>query len=87
MLINKRKHWVNDIYLKRDEEGKYVTLFKELKEQPLKFYEYFRMTPSTFEYILYGISRRLEKYSNFRNCIDPKQKLTVTLRLFIIIVI
>lgn len=80
MLISKKKYWVNEMYLKRDQEGEYVTLFKDLKKQPTKFYEYFRMTPTTFEYILNRISKRLKKYSPFRKCIDPEEKLTVTLR-------
>lgn len=80
LMKKKRQYWVNDIFLTRDQEGEYVTLFKDLKEQPQKFYEYFRMLPSTFNYILNRIHQRLQTYSNFRKTIDPREKLTVTLR-------
>uniref|UniRef100_A0A6P7G3T0 Uncharacterized protein LOC114333878 n=1 Tax=Diabrotica virgifera virgifera TaxID=50390 RepID=A0A6P7G3T0_DIAVI len=81
MLLKKKKqYWVNDLYIRRDEEGEYVTLFEPLKKQPTKFFEYFRMSPLTFEYLLEKLHSRLEKYSNFRKCIEPEQKLMVTLR-------
>jgi hypothetical protein len=34
----------------------------------------------TFEYILNAIKSDLTKYSNFRRCIEPEEKLAVTLR-------
>lgn len=80
ILDQKRQYWVNDIYKSRDKDGEYFTLCKELKRQPKKFFEYFRMLPSTFEYLLNKTHDKLEKYSTFRKCIEPRQKLTVTLR-------
>lgn len=59
MIFDKKKIWINDIYKTRDIDGEYVNLFKELSKQPIKFFEYFRLLPSTFEYI---ISRIHDKY-------------------------
>lgn len=80
LIMKKRKYWVNDLYARRGEESEYVKLFNELRQQPTKFFEYFRMTSSTFDYILNRIKPRIQKYSNFRECIRPIEKLTITLR-------
>lgn len=81
----KRKYWVNDLYKTRKTESEYVRLFNELKQQPSKFFQYFRMSESTFDYILHKIERRIQKHSNFRECIEPREKLTITLRWVFII--
>jgi len=76
----KKKVWVNTIYEDRERFGKFHTLFPKLLEQPVKFYEYMRMTPKTFFYVLEKIRSQLQKYSNFRICITPEEILVVTLR-------
>jgi len=48
-------------------------------EQALKFFQYFRMGPDTFWYILHNIRPYIEKQSNFRKCISPEERLAVTL--------
>lgn len=78
--MKRRKYWVNDLYARRGEDSEYVKLFDELRLQPPKFFEYFRMSSSTFDYILNRITPRIQKYSNFRECIGPREKLTITLR-------
>lgn len=78
--MKRRKYWVNELYTRRNEESEYVKLLDELRQQPRKFFEYFRMSLSTFEYILNRIKPRIERYSNFRECIGPEEKLTITLR-------
>lgn len=81
LIIKKRKkYWVNPLYARRGEESEYVRIFEELRQQPTKFFEYFRMSLSTFEYILKRIKPRIQKYCNFRECIGPREKLTITLR-------
>lgn len=80
MLENTRKNWVNDIYEKREEHGEFHLLFDDLLQQSQKFFEYFRMLPETFNYILSQIYERLEKQSNFRKCVDPRENLSITLR-------
>jgi len=83
LLLTKKKEkqfWVNDIFEEREKFGEFHTLFPKLLAQPIKFFEYMRMSPSTFYYILEKIQPFLEKQSNFRKCITPAEKLTVTLR-------
>lgn len=71
---------VNHLFAARDDKGEFQMLFQDLSDNPQKFFEYFRMRPTTFEYILKGIEERITKYSNFRECISAKQRLSVTLR-------
>lgn len=75
-----RTEHVNPIFGSRDGKGEFELLFKDLCDQPERFFEYFRMKPETFEYILQGIEERITKFSNFRKCIPAQQRLAVTLR-------
>lgn len=49
MIVDqKRKYWVmNYVNVNRYKHGEYIKLFKELKKQPKKFFEYFRISPFT----------------------------------------
>jgi hypothetical protein len=64
----------------REKCGVIHTLFPVLLEQALKFFQYFRMGPNTFWYILHNTRLHIEKQSNFRKCISPEGRLSVTLR-------
>lgn len=80
LLENTRRFWVDDYFLSRSETGEFGRSFEELRKDDQKFFEYTRMTQSTFDYILKFIETQLHKYSNFRECISPQQKLILTLR-------
>jgi hypothetical protein len=82
-LTQKKKEkqfWVDDIFAEREKFGEFHTLFPKILVQSVKFFECMRMSPDTFYYILYEIKPFFEKQSNFRKCITPAEKLTVTLR-------
>src|SRR5215469_17802106 len=80
LLEDERSDWVNPIFDEREKCGEFHTLFPMLLEQALKFFQYFRMGPDTFWYILHNIRPYIEKQSNFRKCISPEERLAVTLR-------
>lgn len=81
LLLNSGKtEHVSELFVSRDEKGEFKMLFRDLCDQPERFFEYFRMTQATFEYILHGIEERITKFSNFRKCISAQQRLAVTLR-------
>ncbi len=80
LLNGRRTEHVNQLFSSRNKKGEFQMLFSELWDQPEKFFEYFRMTPTTFEYILKGIEESIKKFSNFRECISTRQRLAVTLR-------
>ena len=48
-------------FLKEEKRGGFHTLFPQLLEQPCKFYDYFRMLPETFWYILNDIRDDIKK--------------------------
>ena len=58
VLLNggKTEH-VNQLFSNRDDKGEFQMLFQELWDQPEKFFDYFRMRPATFEYILFSYTR------------------------------
>jgi len=45
----RRRYWVHPIYSCRLLKGKFYTLYKNLREQPINFFSYFRMNISTFD--------------------------------------
>lgn len=76
----RKREWVNDILRKRDRYGEFTHLYHDLCENENKHFEYFRMKRETFDYILAKVEGRLQKFSNFRETISPKERLALTLR-------
>jgi len=68
------------LFKEEGKNGEFHTLFPQLLEQLFKFYDYFRMLPETFWYILNDIRDDIKKQSNFRKCISPEERLAVALR-------
>jgi hypothetical protein len=44
LLNPKKRKWVHEAWQKRESEGEFLTLYKELIEDETKFYQYFRMS-------------------------------------------
>lgn len=77
----RRTIWVHEILKKRKTEGEFFTLYRGLADDETKFFQYFRMTKHTFQYILNKISSDIAKQnSTFRESISPIEKLAVCLR-------
>jgi len=45
----------------RKSEGEYWTLYKELADDQMKFYQYFRMSKHQFNYLLQKVEKDLKK--------------------------
>ena len=56
LLEDERSDWVNPIFDEREKCCKFQTLFPMLLEQAQQFFQYFRMGPGTFWYILHNIN-------------------------------
>jgi len=78
-MVAMRKYTVLE-FLKEEKKWVIPTPFPPLLEQPRRFYDYFRMLPETFWYIMNDIRDDIQKQSNFRKCISPEERLAVTLR-------
>jgi hypothetical protein len=61
-------------------EGEFWTLFKELIDDELKFYQYFRMSRYQFNNLLQKVQVDLLKNNIFREAISPQEKLPVCFR-------
>lgn len=61
------------IFLSRNKKGKFGKSVEELRSDET-FFEYTRMTQSTFDQILDNIDEYISMYSNFRECISPNEK-------------
>lgn len=78
---NPRKYWVHPAWEKRETEREFQTLYKELVDDEVKFYNYFRMSMYTFDIFLNKIENDIQKQdTHFRKCIPPKHRLAVCLR-------
>lgn len=81
-LPDRREYHTHPIIQKRLEMGEFYHLYQELKGYPDRFYQYLRMEPSTFQYILRKIKDKVDK--RWQNChrlpISTEENLVVTLR-------
>ena len=76
-----REFWKHPIIAARTLEGAYCTLYGRLREDERKFFNYFRMSTSTFDYILDRLAPHLQRQKTMmRESICPRQMLAVSLR-------
>ena len=74
----KRKYWVHPILRLRREEGEFHLLIKELRNYPKRFKIYLRMSVEQFDALLAILEPHIKKKTtNFREPIDPEQRLAV----------
>ena len=77
----KRRHWVHPINQSRKQQGEFFTLYPLLRDDPERFYQYFRMQPEQFDYLHARLRPSLlSEGTNYRESIDPEHKLAVTIR-------
>ena len=78
----KKRMWVHKCFRSIKSEGEYWTLYKELADEEIKFYQYFRMSKHQFNYLLQKIEKDLKKKNTafreaiffFKGFIAPKLK-------------
>jgi len=62
-------------------EGTFYTLFEKLKSHDSKFFNYFRMSVSTFEFLVMLLSDRMKDQDTaMRAGVPPKEMLAVTIK-------
>jgi hypothetical protein len=78
----KRRRWaVHPAWRKREREGEFFTLYKELIDDEVKFYGYFRMNKECFSALLEKVSPVLKKQgTRFLKPVSPKERLAVCIR-------
>lgn len=86
LLLRHRRHrrgrvWVHPINERRQQQGAYHNLVQELALDSERHQRYFRLTPVQMEEILNIIGPDISRqHTNFREPIEAKQRLAVTLR-------
>uniref|UniRef100_A0A8C5MRY0 DDE Tnp4 domain-containing protein n=4 Tax=Leptobrachium leishanense TaxID=445787 RepID=A0A8C5MRY0_9ANUR len=77
-----RRTWVHPINTARHTHGHFVTLYRPLRERdPVKFFNYLRMSIHTFDELLMKVREPLTKRdTNMRAAIPPEEMLVLTLR-------
>ena len=79
---NKRERkWVHEVSMKRRESGEFHHLMKHLRQDEVKFKEYFRMSSKQFEQLSSLIKDDIEKKEvNYRQSISAEERLALCLR-------
>ena len=71
----------HDIFQSRYQLGEFHHLYDELRKDSTKLFEYCRMSPSTFDYIVQAIRQPISHIStHFKKTISLEERLFVTLR-------
>jgi hypothetical protein len=77
----KRLHWAHPVIQKREEFGVFETVFDELRDDENKFFNYFRMSDSSFDELHRRLKKSLQRRnSKIRNCIQPVKMVSVAIR-------
>ena len=85
---NTRAFWVHPLFEERRKKGEFYMLYPDLRHFPPKFFAMYRMNPRKFDHLLSLVGPHLEKqWTNMRSPISSEQKLVVTLRWAIILII
>jgi len=81
VLLWVTKRSVHKCFRSRKSEGEYWTLYKELADDEMKVYQYFRMSKHQVNYLLQNTEKDLKKKNTtFREAISPVEKLATYLR-------
>lgn len=76
-----RRYWVHPILSERLSSSLYNTLYPDLRLHEEKFFNYFRMSVASFDFLYDCVENDLKPSEDaIRYCISPKEKLIVTLR-------
>lgn len=77
----KRKYWIHPIVSQRHNLGAYRTLMGQLRSDDVKFFNYFRMSQSSFDELLRRVEGDFKRQDTvMRKSITPEEKLVICLR-------
>lgn len=77
----RKAFWIHPLIRERYITGAFYVLHDKLRQDDKKFFNYYRMSTSTFDFILYHIKDAITlQNTNYSACIPPTEMLAVTLR-------
>ncbi|XP_040178942.1 putative nuclease HARBI1 [Rana temporaria] len=81
MSARGRRYWAHPMLLKRPSEGFFALQYADLRRYPPKFFNFTRMTITTFDYLLEKLHPRLYRTNtDMRLAVPPEERLLITLR-------
>ncbi|XP_071534104.1 uncharacterized protein [Panulirus ornatus] len=76
----RRQHWIHPVIEDSLSHGMYVTLYPKLRNHEEKFFNYFRMSMTSFDDLLELVGEDIATANTtFRDSISPEEKLIVTI--------
>jgi len=70
-----REFWIHPFHLVREQSNRFFTFYREIRKYPNKFFEYCRMSISSYEKLLDKLRpHRTRKMTKFQR---PEEKLTI----------
>lgn len=83
---NKRRFWIHQFIVDREDSGRFFDFYSKIRMYPETFFEYYRMSITSFDELLMKLRESLTKQiTTFRIPISAEERLTVTLRFDFII--
>ncbi len=82
-LLNQveRKYWVHPFHGDRERSQRFQKFYNSIREYPEKFFEYYRMSITSFDELLELLRPYITKKNTYmRNAISAAERLTITLR-------
>jgi len=77
----RRRFWIHPVLQERRQKGDYLHLIQELRDDPVLFQRYFRLSVAQFDVILELLRPDIQlQNTRWRSSIDPGQQLAITLR-------
>lgn len=74
-----RTFWVHPLNVNREKSQRFSLFFENLRKYPDKFFDYYRMSITSFDELLEYIREYItKKNTSFRNAISAEERLTVT---------
>ncbi|GBN21200.1 hypothetical protein AVEN_214323-1 [Araneus ventricosus] len=76
-----RRFWTHKIVQLRGEAGLFANLYRELRNDDEKFFDFLRMSIALFDELLGHIKDKIKKKDTvMRSSITPEERLVITLR-------
>lgn len=78
---SERTFWIHPFNLVRESNKRFFTFYEEIRKYPNKFFEYYRMSISSFDELLEKLRPHItKKITKFRHPVCPEERLTITIR-------
>ncbi|CAI6368224.1 unnamed protein product [Macrosiphum euphorbiae] len=76
-----REFWIHPFNKSREEKARFINFYADIRQYPLKFFEYYRMSITSFDELLEQVRPHItKKVTTFRYPVSAEERLTLTIR-------